>query len=122
MNNKTLLLFEELAAKKKLGSGDGNIIRERQEKAHAISGKLLQIFQKRLRSFVHMWIIARKERTMAIFEATYEREDETMFEKEFEIQDDAFETNADFWKAATAAALAEEKDGIHMFNLEWTLG
>lgn len=58
---------------------------------------------------------------MAIFEATYEREDESMFEKEFEIQDDAFETNAEFWKAATAAALAEEKDGIHMFNLEWTL-
>lgn len=59
---------------------------------------------------------------MAIFEATYEREDESMFEKEFEIQDDAFETNEEFWKAALKQALAEEKDGIHMFNLEWTVG
>ena len=59
---------------------------------------------------------------MAIFEAKYEREDESRFEKEFEISEDGCETNADFWKAATTAALAEEKDGIHMFDLEWTVG
>lgn len=59
---------------------------------------------------------------MAIFEATYEREDESMFEKEFEIDDNTCETNADFWAAAQTKALAEETEGVHMFNLEWTVG
>lgn len=59
---------------------------------------------------------------MAIFEATYEREDGSMYEKEIHIDESACDTREAFWNAALKEARAEEeKEGVQLFNLEWTV-
>lgn len=56
---------------------------------------------------------------MAIFEATYEREDGGMFEVEIKIDESICETRMDFWNAAFKKAHEMETDETRLFNLEW---
>ena len=55
---------------------------------------------------------------MAIFEATYEREDGSLFDVEIEIDESICETRMDLWNAALKKARKLETDGVRFFDLK----